>query len=90
MLTLEEVTGEQQGWRQENNMLKHRKSKPQQHRHLAEGRAACYRPPQAAPLYSTRFNNAGSQKWTWVLSLQEGELLSLQHDYVHLLSEKPV
>ena len=30
------------------------------------------------------------QRRTWVLSLEKGELLSLQHDYLHLLSEKPI
>ena len=57
---------------------------------VGKGKPPVYRAPEAVPLYGSRFNHAGSQRWTRVLSLQEGELLSLQHDHVHLLSEKPM
>ena len=44
---LGEVTGEQQGWRRENNIIRHKKPKPQQPGVLGRGQAACLQTSRA-------------------------------------------
>ena len=66
------VTGERQGWRQENNIIWLKKPKPQQSGCLAEGKVPAYRPPEALPLQRVRFSDAGSRRWTWVAVIGGG------------------
>lgn len=73
------MTGEQQGWRQGNNIIRRKVSKPQQCG--VEGQAAGYR-----PLYRTRFSHATEMMLGAVIG--GGRFMSLQHNDGCLLCEK--
>lgn len=73
------MTGERQGWRQGNNIIRRKVSRPQQCG--VEGQAASYR-----PLYRARFSHATEMTLGAVIG--GGGLMSLQPNDGCLLCEK--